>query len=222
MVSRRMTYRSLGFLSLALLVGTPSAQAEMSANAGWVSEYIFRGVPQKTSSASAGLDYEEGGFYLGTWGADVGDGLEIDGYLGYTFDVEDFSFGIGGTGYFYTGEFDDTYKEINLSLGFSNLSIDVAVGEYDNFAGPTLDYTYAAATFEHAGFHATVGNFSQDFKGTYVDVGYGFSVADEIDLSISWIYSDKDLALNPDPDTGMAQDDHTLVFGISRSFSLPD
>lgn len=222
MLSRNVTSGFLGLIGLALLSVSSAAHAELSANAGWVSEYIFRGVPQKNSSASAGLDYEEGGFYLGTWGADVGDGLEIDGYLGYSFDLDEFSFGIGGTGYFYTGDFDDTYKEINLSFGFSNLSLDVAIGEYDNFTGPTLDYTYAAATFEYEGFHATVGNFSQDFKGTYLDLGYGFSVADEIDLSISWIYSDKDLALNPDSDTGLPQDDHTLIFGISKSFSLSD
>ncbi len=112
------------------------------------------------------------------------------------FEVEEFSFGIGGTGYFYTGDFDDTYQEINLSFGFEMLSVDVAIGKYDNFAGPTLDYTFASATLENEGFHGTVGNFSQDFKGTYVDVGYGFSVADEIDVSVSWIYSDKDLAFN--------------------------
>lgn len=193
-----------------------TAAADVSANAGWVSEYIFRGVPQKTSSASAGLDLEEGGFYAGTWGADVGDGLEIDAYLGYTFEVDEFSFGIGGTGYYYTGDFDDTYQELNLSFGFSSLSIDVALGQYENFTGPTLDYTFASATIEHEGFHGTVGNFSNDFKGTYVDVGYGFSVADEIDVSVSWIYSDKDLAFNA------GQEDNTLVFGLSKSFSLSD
>ncbi len=212
--------RSL-LLTLSLAVAMP-AMADWSANAGWVSEYIFRGVPQKNSSASAGLDYEEGGFYLGTWGADVGDGLEIDGYLGYNFEFEEFSLGVGATGYFYTGEFDDTYKEINLSFGFSNFALDVAVGEYDNFAGPTLDYTHAAATVEVEGFYGTVGNFSQDFEGTYVDVGYGFSVADEVDVTISWVYADKDLALNPDPDTLLPQDDHTLVFGISKSFNLSE
>ncbi len=206
---------------LVLLASGP-AVAEVSANAGWVSEYIFRGVPQKTSSASAGLDYEEGGFYIGTWGADVGDGLEIDGYLGYTYEAEEFSLGIGGTGYFYTSEFDDTYKELNLSIGFSNFSVDVAIGEYDNFTGPTLDYTHAAATLEYEGFYGTVANFSQDFKGTYVDLGYGFSVADEIDLTISVIFADKDLALNENPDTGLPQDDHTFVLGISKSFSFKE
>ena len=30
-----------------------------------------------------GADYENGGFYIGTWAADVGDGLEVDYYFGY-------------------------------------------------------------------------------------------------------------------------------------------
>ncbi|NNF52032.1 MAG: hypothetical protein HKN59_06310 [Gammaproteobacteria bacterium] len=205
-----------GLLVGVLVSASGAAAAEFSANAGWVSEYIFRGVPQKTSSASAGVDFEEGGFYIGTWGADVGDGLEIDGYLGYTFEVEDFNFGIGGTGYYYTGDFDDTYQEINLSFGFAKLSVDVAIGQYENFAGPTQDYTFTSATLEHNGFHGTVGNFSQDFDGTYVDVGYGFSVAEEVDVSVSWIYSDKDLAFNA------GEEDNTLVFGLSKSFSLSD
>lgn len=205
-----------GILLGILILASGPAAAELSANAGWVSEYIFRGVPQKTSSASAGLDFKQDGFYLGTWGADVGDGLEIDAYLGYSLEVQAFTFGIGGTGYFYTGDFDDTYQEINLNFGAGMLSVDVAIGQYDNFAGPTLDYVFSSVTLQHAGFHGIVGNFSSDFAGTYVDLGYGFSVADEIDMTVSWIYSDKDLALNS------GKDDNTLLFGISKSFSLAD
>ena len=59
------------------------ATADVSYNVGYVSEYYFRGILQKSSSASAGIDYEEGGFYIGAWGADVGDGIEYDIYLGY-------------------------------------------------------------------------------------------------------------------------------------------
>ncbi|HCH68932.1 MAG TPA: hypothetical protein DE042_00260, partial [Colwellia sp.] len=56
----------------------------LSANVGVVSQYIFRGVVQTdTASASAGVDYENSGFYVGTWAADVQDGLEIDVYGGY-------------------------------------------------------------------------------------------------------------------------------------------
>ena len=61
------------------------AQADVSANIGYMSEYHFRGILQKVSSVSGGIDYEAGGFYIGTWAADVGDnyyetdsGLDID------------------------------------------------------------------------------------------------------------------------------------------------
>lgn len=205
--------------ALTSAVSTPSF-ADLSGNAGWVNEYIFRGVPQKTSSASAGIDFEHRGFYVGTWGADVGDGLEIDTYLGYTFDLENVTLSIGGTGYFYTGDFDDTYKELNFGVGSGLFSLDIAVGQYENFAGPTLDYTHSAATLEFRNFYGTLGNFSQDFEGIYVDLGYSFDIAEQADFKISWIYADKDLALNPDPNTGAARDDHTIVFGVSKTFSL--
>ncbi len=87
------------------------AEGEVSYNIGFVSEYYFRGIKQKDSSASAGMDYENGGFYIGTWAADVGDGLEVDGYFGYGIETEGgFSASLGFTGYYYTGEFDDTYE----------------------------------------------------------------------------------------------------------------
>jgi uncharacterized protein (TIGR02001 family) len=134
--------RKLALTSLALgLSGlaAPAFAVDLSANIGYNSEYIFRGIPQKNSSAMGGLDLEAGGFYLGTWGADVGDGLEIDYYGGYGFEVGDFSFGVGGTYYSYTGDFDDTYQEVNLSAGWNILTFDAAIGTYDNFDGPELD-----------------------------------------------------------------------------------
>ena len=68
---------------LAVLLCSTTAAAEWSGNLGYASEYHYRGILQKNSSASGGLDYESGGFYAGTWAADVGDGLEIDGYFGF-------------------------------------------------------------------------------------------------------------------------------------------
>jgi uncharacterized protein (TIGR02001 family) len=197
-------------LGAILLASSAAANAQASANVGWASEYHFRGILQKVSSASAGLDYESGGFYVGTWAADVGDGLEVDGYFGYGTDVGDFSLSIGYTGYFYTGDFDDTYQEINLGGGFGALSLDVAIGQYDNFAGPTLDYTYAALTFEHEGFYATLGTFSQDFDGDYLQLGYGKTIA-EIDFGIALILANDDLVGN---------DDESLIFTIGKSFDL--
>ncbi len=148
-------YRKLAHIGLAASLAaaaTPALAVDLSANIGYNSEYIFRGIPQKTSSAMGGLDLEAGGFYLGTWGADVGDGLEIDYYGGYGFYLGPMSFGIGGTIYTYTGDFDDTYKEVNLSAGWSFLTFDAAIGSYDNFGGPKLDYEYYSLTAEYNGF----------------------------------------------------------------------
>jgi uncharacterized protein (TIGR02001 family) len=111
-------------LAASALAGVSApAMADLSANVGYASEYYYRGYLQKESSASAGLDYETGGFYVGTWAADVGDGLEYDIYGGYGLELGDFTIGAGFTGYYYTGEFDDTYEEINLSASWQFISV---------------------------------------------------------------------------------------------------
>ena len=160
-------------LLLILLSASAVAQAQWTANLGFASEYHFRGIFQAESSASGGFDYENNGFYVGTWAADVKDGLEVDGYFGYGGEAGDFSYSVGFTGYFYTGDFDDTYKEINLGGGYGMFSVEVAVGEYDNFDGPTQDYTYYALMVENNGFYGKYAGFSQDFDGEYFEFGWG-------------------------------------------------
>ncbi|ANO49968.1 TorF family putative porin [Woeseia oceani] len=194
----------------ALLLLASTAQAELSANAGWVSDYYYRGLMQHSSSASAGIDYTEGGFYAGTWGADVGDGMEVDGYFGWDGEYEDFTFGAGFTGYYYTGDFDDTYQEVNLRFGYGIFSAEYAVGEYENFDGPTQDYGYYALTLEKDGLYGKYAGFNKDFDGDYLEFGYGFSVA-ELDLSIALIVAD-------DPVT--SDTDEALIFGIGKTFQI--
>ncbi|NNL47019.1 MAG: hypothetical protein HKO76_01455, partial [Acidimicrobiia bacterium] len=120
------------------------------------------------------------------------------------------SLSIGYTGYFYTGDFDDTFQEINLGAGFGMLSVDVAIGEYENFSGPTLDYTYYALTLENNGFYGTYGGFSQDADGEYLELGYGTTVSD-IDVGVSLILANDDL---------IGDDDESLIFTIGKSFDL--
>jgi uncharacterized protein (TIGR02001 family) len=195
-------------LALMLLAGT--AQAELTGNVGFASEYHYRGILQKNSSASGGLDYEQGGFYAGTWAADVGDGLEVDGYFGYGADVGDVSLSVGFTGYYYTGDFDDTYQEINLGAGFGLLSLDVAIGEYDNFTGPTLDYTFYSLSLEKDGFSATLGSFGEDFDGDYLQLGYDTTIS-EIDFGVALIFANDDL---------VGDEEESLVFTVGKSFDL--
>ncbi len=196
-------------IAIALL-GSTSAYAGWSANIGYMSEYHFRGILQKNSSASGGIDFTSGGFYAGTWAADVGDGLETDLYFGYGAEINDFDLSIGFTGYYYTGDFDDTYQEINLGAGYGVLSVEVAIGEYDNFDGPTLDYTYYALTLENNGLYGKIGGFSRDFEGEYLELGYGTTVA-EIDLGVALIFANDDL---------VGDEEESIVFTIGKTFDL--
>ncbi len=198
-------------LILSILLSSAAANAQWSANVGYASEYHFRGILQKNSSASGGIDYESGGFYAGTWAADVGDGLETDLYFGYGGEVDDFGYSIGFTGYYYTGDFDDTYQEINLGASYGLLSLDVAIGEYENFDGPTQDYTFVALTLaDESGLYGTFGTFSQDADGDYLELGYGTTIS-EIDFGVALIFANDDL---------VGDEEESLVFTIGKSFDL--
>jgi uncharacterized protein (TIGR02001 family) len=207
---------SIGVMVLVAVLVTPlvgtAQEAEVSANVGWVSEYFYRGLPQKASSGSAGLDINFPNVFLGTWAADVGDGNEVDLYAGVGTELEKFSVSVGGTGYFYTGGFDDTYLEANLNVGVAAFSAEFSYGQYKTTQ--TQNYWFLGITLEEAGLYATFGTFGKDFAGEYVEAGYGLSVGD-LDLSASWIYSTADL-IGGGPDS----DDHTLAVSIGHTFGL--
>ena len=204
------------------------AMADLSANVGYASEYYFRGILQKSSSASAGLDYENAGFYVGTWAADVGDGLEIDGYLGYGMEFEGgFSVGAGFTTYQYTGDtFDSEYNEFNLYLGFNIVSLEYTVGTQDeadsgpNAGGPPedVDYDFIKLTVEQNGFYASYGSFGDDADGDYFEFGYGTEVGG-FDLGIAAIFSSDELSDQIDAD-GDANESEALVFTLGKTFDL--
>ena len=196
------------------------APADVSANIGFASEYYYRGVLQKESSANGGLDYENGGFYLGTWAADVGDGLEIDLYTGYGIETEKgISLSLGVTGYYYTGDtFDDTYEEVNLSAGYGPISIAYSVGTHDNLDGGTDDYDFLEISLEHEGYHATFGTWGDDFDGEYLELGYSTEIGG-FGVGIAAIFSSEELSFEVDSD-GDATEGEALVFTVSKSFDL--
>jgi hypothetical protein len=216
-----MTRRTLvPALVLATAVAAPAASnAEVSANIGWASEYLYRGIFQDDSSASAGVDYEsDSGFYLGTWGADVGEGIETDVYFGYS-GGEDFTYSIGYTGYYYTDDFDDTYSEVNLGIGYGIFALDYAIGEWDGFGSPA-DYTFTSITIAPEMWpYFKFGSFGDDFDGDYFEIGYTYSIEEHgVDLSIALVTSD-DLVVN-NPDDGEDAGEWALTFGITKGISF--
>jgi uncharacterized protein (TIGR02001 family) len=204
-------------LASGALMTSNVASADVSYNIGFASEYYFRGVLQKSSSASVGADYENSGFYAGTWAADVGDGLEVDGYFGYGIETDSgLSASLGFTGYYYTGEFDDTYEEINLNLGYGLFGLEYSVGEYDGF-GNDQDYDFLAGTVTlENGLYGTYGTWGKDFDGEYLELGWGTTIS-EIDFGIALILSSDELSDQLDDD-GDATESEAVVFTIGKTF----
>ena len=216
---KKLTQLATGvlFAASALSSTTAFAEGEVSYNIGFASEYYYRGILQKDSSASAGVDYTNGGFYVGAWTADVGDGVEVDGYFGYGIETESgFSASLGFTGYYYTGEFDDTYEEINLNLGYGMVGLEYSVGEWDGF-GADADYDFLALTIAgDSGFYGTYGTFGDDFDGDYIEVGYGTTIA-EVDVGVALIYNSDELSDELDS-SGRPTEGEAVIFTIGKSF----
>ena len=223
-------------LALSTVVVPATSMAEVTANAGWVSEYIFRGIFQESSSAYAGVDFTtDAGFYLGTWGADVGTGLETDLYFGFA-GGENFTYKIGFTGYYYTDDFDDTYQEVNLGIGYGIFALDVAIGEWDGslFDMESQDYNFASITISpEKGPYYKIGIWDGDLEDNwlfpnpkavsgsadYFELGYTYSVEEHgVDLSVAYIYS-SDLVVG-DWDDGEVTGDNAITFGIKKNFSI--
>ncbi len=227
-----------------------AAMAELSANIGYASEYIYRGVIQSGSTASAGVDYENNGFYIGTWAADLDLGIETDLYFGYGGETDGgFGYSVGYTGYFYTendpadpsGAFWDTISEINLGVSYGIFALDVAVGQDDapktfGWTTDSVDFIYSAITISpEVGPYYKYAMFGDQYKGSYLELGYSYDFMG-VDLGIAFVYNldEKDTdnfgvdtpydpSVIDTPITFLAGGgDSSLVFSIGKSFSIGD
>ena len=201
---------SAGFASY---VGSEESSA-LSANVGVVSQYHFRGIQQTGSaSASVGLDYESGSFSVGTWAADVADGLEVDFFGAYGWELESgASFGIGATSYQYTGDFDSAYNEINLSAGFGDFSGSYSIGKWDGVVGDEAategNYTILELSYKIDSFTGTVGLYGDEAEGEYFDLNYATKIGG-FEVGVGLLVSGSDL-----------DDDESIYFSFSKSISL--
>jgi uncharacterized protein (TIGR02001 family) len=201
--------------------GSNIANAELSANAGFVSEYYFRGQNLGDAALYAGVDYEAGGFYAGTWWIDDGDsgndGLETDFYFGYGFDVGSVSLGLGYTRYeyTYTGDFE---HEINFTAGINAFSLEYSTGEDDDEGADETDYDFLALSWGGEVFGATIGTFENDDTDDSYDY-IEFSASGEVaglDATITLGQTSNVESGGVDAESG----DGYLFIDISKSFDL--
>jgi len=187
-------------------VAEEGSSSGVSYNIGYMSEYWYRGYYMAESSVSFGADVEMGNLYVGTWWADVDNGVEYDIYGGYNFSLMGIPMYAGFTGYYYSDNFDSDYEEINIGADMGFMSIDAAIdGEYQLAAGDqgyqhytitvplspvglNIDYVYQTWTGEAITGH----NHELHYGMTVSGVDVGLMVGRNIDTSHAAGLTDND------------------------------
>ena len=222
--------------------GDGHSEISYSANLGFMSDYMYRGIHQSSSSAMGGFDIEYGSFYLGTWFADLQEdgwvdgshrGFEYDVYAGFGFDLTDsISASLGYTIYRYTDKgasaFDDDYDEVNVGLGLaisddSSLAIDYAVGENTATDQSETDYDVLTISVDYMGMYALFGTWGVqeddaskgEVDADWMEFGYSRTVGD-FDLSGAFVLSEKELASGSD--SAEDGDFSRFIMSISTGF----
>ena len=169
---KKLSLAALLALSTFISVSTIQAsELEVSGNVGAASNYIWRGMTQTKdkSSVNGGADLKYNGFYVGTWASNVDfdtskANFELDGYVGYSNTINDFSYDISYTKYMYPdakAELD--FDEAKIALGYT-------IGDL------SLGTSYSQATYQEWGGHKpsyVEGTVSYDFKILSLDTSYG-------------------------------------------------
>ena len=201
-------------LMIILLLGsfpTITQAQSISYNVGYMSDYWYRGVFQSESAVSFGADYDSNSLYLGTWMADVDQGIEMDIYGGYGFTILGMDSYIGATGYYYSDNFDSDYEEINAGLSYGNVSYDYSVGKYKTTT--EQDYSWSEVTMSFTdNLSVSYGEWGKDLKGSVTKVNFNKTIHD-IDFGIEVGKNDSDT-------TGAAKyvDTTYATFSLGLSF----
>jgi hypothetical protein len=237
---KKLLSASIAAATIAGFAAPAAAVEGLSANAGFVTDYYYRGGQLGDASAYAGVDYEMSGFYAGAWAIDDGTDMEVDTYLGYGMESGDFSWALGLTRYDYTYG-DNAEQEFNLGLGFAGFSLDVALGEaisdVDNLKTDSLGYTVVELSWAGEIFGAKVGMLTREDDATedaetavfyaaydaasseysWVEVSAGGEVAG-VDVSVT-LGSDFGITSAFDDDSGQRNNEY-LFLDVSKSFDL--
>ncbi len=244
-----MKKQLLGTLAAASLTAglTVPAQAEVTATAGMVSDYVFRGDQLGGATGYASVDYEQSGFYAGIWtimdrsvdekvtgNADTG--LEIDYYLGYGMELDSgFNFSLGYS--LYTYEYNANYledfeDEFGGSVGYGGFGASFFYGWQHGLEAQTVPYTYYDISWSGDVFGVVLGHRSElkgnEYSYTYAEISASGEVA-TMDMTLS---IGKKFDQNMDGDTAdakefqaglsKAKDTGTgyIVLDVSKTFSL--
>lgn len=175
--------------AVASVLASGAASAELTANVGAFSNYIFRGTTYSGDSAvvQGGIDWgNDSGLYAGTWVSTLGKaglgGNEIDFYVGFAGDADGFGYDLGVLTYQYTSSPEFNYTEAYVSGTFSvvtlglNYTVDAASGNKDAAFDSGDIYLYGSVDFAAGPFdtslYAGTYQFTNDGKYGNGDISY--------------------------------------------------
>jgi len=204
-------------VSVAVLGLSGVAQAELSANVGATSNYIWRGVSQTGDNAaiSGGIDYaHDSGLYAGTWVSTLGNGNgeELDLYGGFGGEMSSVGYDVGVIYYAYPSLNDSNFAELYGSASLSNFTVGLNYTVSGQNDGGTFDdgdlYYYASASFDlDDGWSVggTIGHYSfdkvssADYSHVQLDVTKSAGDYGDVTFSLSDVF-DEDTAGTYDND----------------------
>lgn len=211
-----MLKKTLALSGLLIAGGlvSQSALADLSANIGVTSNYVWRGLTQTsdTSAISGGLDYSHSsGLYVGTWTSNVDfggnavsdKGYELDLYGGYAGSYKDLGYDVGYIRYTYPVQDGYNFGEYYLSGSYKFLTV-----KYSSQSSKSENhYIEAAASFDlpkgsSLGLH--VGSYKYEGETTK-------------DYSVSLSKDDFTLTVS---DTDKTNDPYKVYVSWSKSFDL--
>jgi uncharacterized protein (TIGR02001 family) len=172
----KKTVAALAAATLAATLGSvvPTvASADVAFNVGVVSDYRYRGISQTRlkPAVQGGIDYTQGGFYVGTWASTIkwikdagGDAdVEIDVYGGYKGEITP------GLGYD-VGVLTYVYPSNDLSPSADTTEIYGAL-------------TYGPATLKYSHAVTNLFGFSDSKNSYYLDLSAGFDIGSGLTLT---------------------------------------
>ena len=176
--------------AVASVLASGVATAELSANAGIFSNYIWRGVSQTGDEAAGqgGIDWgHDSGLYAGTWVSTLGggNGYEMDLYAGFGGEAGGLGYDLGVITYQYPVSPEINFTEAYISGTMSivtiglNYTVDGASGNQDAAFDSGDIYVYGSVDFAAGKSDVSVyaGSYMFDADGT------GANKAGDIDYS---------------------------------------
>ena len=203
----------LTLLSLATSAAfiSTSASAEVTANVGATSDYLWRGVSQSNGAAvSGGIDWTDArGLYAGAWVSNVDFALEdattyeMDLYFGFAGDIADSGFGYD-VGFIYYAYPDSTAEDSKNDLDFSEVFGSISYANYSVTA--------------YYGVSADEGSDLIE-ESLYISADAEFEISKDVTLALHIgdyqyddMYSDGDYS-----DFGVSVSKNGFTFGASKT-----